>query len=318
MRTRALGKSGIQVGEIGLGTWSLSGEGYGPVAPGIARATLEAAMAEGVTFVETAACYGPAGEMEQMLGALLRDRGRDRLFVSTRIGVERNAPGGARKSFRAVDLPRLAEASLARLGVEYVDAFVLHNPLPTTLRGRERPLDVMRQLRDLGRTRLVGVSIGSVEAGRAALDGGADFLVLPYNLLYPKLLHELAGDIASAGAGVVVRSPLAYGVLAGTWTAERKFEDGDHRNDRWGPSDLARRVRQRDAMRFLVHGHVKSLREAAIRYVLSNALVSVVVVGARTPEQAIENAHAADELPYLPDEDLNQIATRMREEGIDY
>jgi aryl-alcohol dehydrogenase-like predicted oxidoreductase len=317
MRTRQLGRSGITVGEIGLGTWGLSGEGYGPVEPGVARATVEAALDAGVTFVETAACYGPDGAVETMLGEVMRDRGRDALTVATRLGVERPPGGIPRKAFDAVSLTAAAEASLKRLGTERVDAFVLHNPLPSTLYQSEA-LDALRKLQARDQTRLIGVSVGSAEVARLAIKHGVDLLVVPYNLLFPRMLHDLAPDIAASGTAVVARSPLAYGVLADTWTADRQFGENDHRISRWGPAGIARRVRQREVGRCLVAGEVRSLREAAIRYVLANKLVSVVAVGARTPEQAAENAKAADVLPYLADDGFSRIAERMSEEGIDF
>jgi aryl-alcohol dehydrogenase-like predicted oxidoreductase len=317
MRTRKLGKSGIEVGELGIGTWSVSGEGYGPIGPGVARATVEAALDEGVTFIDTAGCYGPDGAVERAIGLALQGRDRDALFVATRIGVDRSGPGVPRKRFDPDGIAALAEASLRRLGGDYVDAFLLHNPLPATLENKW-VFDRLRELQRQGKARLVGVSAGSLAAARAALRHGVDLIELPYNLLHPRLLHALAGELATAEVGVIVRSPLAYGLLAGTWAADRRFADGDHRNERWTPAELARRVRQREAARFLVQGEIKSLREAAIRYVLANHLVSVCVVGARTPVQAKENAHAADTLPYLPDDALATIATRMRDEGIEF
>src|SRR4051794_24417609 len=77
MRKRPLGHTGIEVGEIGIGTWGLSGEAYGPIDPGVARATLESAIGSGCTFVDTAGCYGPGGAVETLIGEVLRDRGRD-------------------------------------------------------------------------------------------------------------------------------------------------------------------------------------------------------------------------------------------------
>jgi aryl-alcohol dehydrogenase-like predicted oxidoreductase len=314
MRTRKLGRSGIDVGEIGLGTWPLSGEGYGPVDAKTARATLEAALDEGVTFVETAGCYGDDGAVEKMIGEVLRSRDRDRAFVSTRIGVDRAGPGAARKRFDKVGLTSLAEVSLKRLGTDRVDAFVLHNPLVETLRDPAHPaFDVLRALRDQGKTRTTGISVSTMDGARAAVQRGVDFIVLPYNLFYNKLLHEISGEASRSNVGIVAVHVLSFGVLAATWGSDRVFGEFDHRADRWSPAALARRMRQREGARYLIKGDVHDLREAAIRFALTNKLVSVAVVGARTPEHARANAHAADVLPYLPNEDLATISERMRE-----
>jgi aryl-alcohol dehydrogenase-like predicted oxidoreductase len=318
MRTRKLPKSGVEIAEIGLGTWGLTGEAYGPVAPGVARATLEAALDAGATLVETAGCYGPDGEIERVIGQVLRERGRDRAFVVTRIGVDRGGLlPGVRKRFEPPALRDLAEHSLRRLGTDHVDAVVLHNPLPVTLHQGDA-VAALQALRAEGKARLVGVSVGSIEAGRAALAHDIDLLEVPYNLLYPQVLHALAGAASSAHVGVLARSTLAYGLLAGTWAADRSFGEHDHRAERWSSAELARRVRQREAARFLVREHVRSLREAAIRFVLANGLVTAALVGARTPEQVRENAAAADALPYLVGDDLGRLATRLRDEGVEF
>ncbi len=314
MRTRHLGRSGITVGEIGLGTWSLSGDGYGPVTPDDARATLEAALDEGCTFVETADCYAE-GRVEEMIGDVLRARGRSKAVVSTRVGVDR---GGEvpRKRFTPDYLTRACEASLKRLKTDYVDALVLHNPLTATL-ARPETWEAMAALKRSGKARLVGASVGSVEAGEAAIRGGAELLVVPYNLFFPKVLHRLSAALSGATVAVVVRSPLAYGALADTWGASRRFRDEDHRMYRWSAADLARRVRQREALRPLVKGDVTSVRDLALRYVLSNGLVSVAVPGARIPEHARQNAHAAATMPYLPESDLASIGQLLSSVGIE-
>lgn len=313
MRTRTLGKSGLSVGEIGLGTWGISGESYGPVPVAQAEATIAAALDAGCTFVDTADCYA-LGATETQIGAAFKSRDRSALTVCTRVGVDRGHNGPVRR-FDAKYLTRACEASLQRLGVDYIDILALHNPsISTLLRGEA--FGALRTLRDAGKIRLLGASVGSVEAGRAAVSQGADALVLPYNLLFPKVLHGLSAEIVTAGVAVIVRSPLAYGLLADTWGPARRFDEGDHRNRRWLPAEIARRARQREKVRALVHDGVTSMRDAALRYVLSNGLVSVAIPGARTADQARQNAQSAATLPYLPDSDMVRIGTIMAAEGI--
>ena len=308
VRKRSLGRSGIAVGELGLGTWGLSGESYGPVSDAGLVQVLEAATDEGCTFFETAACYRE-GRVETCLGQLARGHGRDRLVLSTRIGVDRSVQP-PRKRFETAWINEACEASLRRFDTDHVDVLVLHNPRLATVQ-QGAAIDALVRLRQAGKTRLVGVSIGAVEVGRAALACGVDVLVLPYNLLHPGILHELSGEIAARETAVVVRSPLAYGLLADTWDGDRPFSEDDHRHQRWTSEELARRIRQRDAARLLVHAHVRSLREAALRYVLANGLVSVVVPGARTSEQARQNARSADVLPYLLEDDLARLGQAL-------
>ncbi|MFO0646149.1 MAG: aldo/keto reductase [Polyangiales bacterium] len=314
MRTRQLGRSGITVGEIGLGTWSLSGDGYGPVTPDDARATLQAALEEGVGFIETSDAYAE-GRVESLIGDVLRERGRASAVVSTRVGVDRSGEV-SRKRFDPEYIARACEASLKRMKTDYVDAIVLHNPQVQTLL-RPETWHALGTLKKSGKARLYGVSVGSVEAGEAAVSGGADLLVIPYNLLYSKLLHRLSAALSGAKVAVVARSPFGYGVLADTWGASRRFRDDDHRMYRWSSADLSRRVRQREALRPLMKGDISSMRDLALRYVLANGLVSVVVPGARMVLHARQNAHAAGTTPYLPDADLASMGQILSSVGVE-
>jgi len=304
----------VEVPEVGLGTWSLSGEGYGPVEPDDARRVLETAVEEGCAFFETADCYGE-GRVESLIGEVLEARGRAAAFVSTRVGVDR-AGELTRKNFTPKYLTAACERSLERLRTDHVDALVLHNPQVGTITLGDA-WRCLEELKAAGKARAIGVSVSTVEAGEAAAALAPDLLVVPYNLLFSQVLHRLAGVVSAGPIGVVARSPYGYGVLADTWGASRRFRDDDHRMYRWGASDLARRVKQREALRDLVADGVPSLRALALRYVLANQLVTVAVPGARTPEHVRDNAHLADELPYLPERALASVGQRLRDVGAD-
>ncbi|MBI5517307.1 MAG: aldo/keto reductase [Deltaproteobacteria bacterium] len=314
MRTRSLGRSGLTVGELGLGTWGLSGEGYGPVTEEAAWEALTAAAEEGVTFFECADAYRE-GKVQELLGRLLREHKHEGFTVCTRLGIDR-ASSPPRKRFGRAHLTAACDASLQRLGRGWLDVCLLHNPLLSTLQEGEA-WEALERLKEAGKARLIGASVSSAEAGRVAVKLGAEVLEVPYNLLYPEVLHGLSAEVSAGQVAVIARSPLSYGLLADTWNASRRFGDEDHRLYRWGPADLARRVRQRESARFLVHDAVGSLREAALRYVLANGLVSVTVPGPRTAAQARQNARAAEGLPYLPDEDLSALGRFLREAGVD-
>jgi aryl-alcohol dehydrogenase-like predicted oxidoreductase len=312
MRQRSLGGTGIQVGEIGLGTWGISGEGYGAVEEPLARRTLDVALDEGCNLVETCDAYAN-GAVERWIGDAIRSRGRDKLVVSTRIGVDRSATPPM-KRFAPKYLRAACEGSLRRLGVEAVDCLVLHNPQIGTLTQGEA-METLRALKSEGKARAIGVSASTTGQALAAIDQATEILVLPYNLYFPSVLHGISGYLGGAKVGVIARSPLAYGLLADTWAASRRFDDDDHRLYRWGPADIAARIRQREDLRTLVRGDITTLRAAAIRYVLSNGLVSCAVPGARTPEQAAENAHCADVLPYLNPDDMASMGKLLASIG---
>jgi aryl-alcohol dehydrogenase-like predicted oxidoreductase len=311
-----LGRTAIQVSEIGLGCWSLSGEGYGPVPREQARATLDAALDAGCSVIELASCYGKKGEeIDALVGEAIASRERESVKVILRIGVDRESEP-ARKRFDRGSLQRMLEASLSRMKLSSVDVVLLHNPLASTLERSFDALDALASLRERGLALAMGASVGSIDAARAALKQSIDVIELPYNVLAPRLLHALTPELARVGVGVIARSPLAYGALAGTWTADRPFADDDHRALRWAPEDIARRMRQREVLRPFVKDPVKDLREAALRYVLANPNVHCAVVGARTPEMATQNAAAADTLPYLDPAIFSTLGARLEEEGI--
>lgn len=318
MRTRHLGRSGIQVGEVGLGTWGISGEGYGPIEEPTARAALRAAIEVGGSFIETADSYRE-GEMLTWIGDLKREVGPDKVFASVRVGVDRDLANPVpRKDFSAGYLTAACERALKALGTDSIDALVLHNPSMKTI-ARGEAWAALNALKTAGKVRLIGASVGSEDVGRAVLARKPDLIVLPYNLYVPAMLHRLSYEISSSGAGVVARSPLAYGLLADGWSGARRFSDDDHRLYRWTPKDLTRRMKQRDVLReAMVRPPVLSLREAALRYVLANGLVTVVVPGARTPDQATENARAVEQQPMFSEAALSNLGRIMDDAGIEH
>ncbi|MDP3275182.1 MAG: aldo/keto reductase [Deltaproteobacteria bacterium] len=316
MRTRVLGRTGIEVSEIGLGCWGLSGESYGAVSEQDARATLDSAFAEGCTLVELASCYGPTGhELDRTVGEAVREFGAEKLRVVLRVGVDR-AMTPPQKRFDRSFLMRSVEQSLERMKLDSVAVVLLHNPLSSTLERSFDALDTLASMRERGLALAMGVSAGSVQTARVALKQSVDVISLPYNVLFPRMVHALTPELVRMGVGVLAHATLGYGVLAGTWHADREFDKRDHRASRWEPEDLARRMRQREVLRPFVQGAVLDMREAAVRYVLSNPNVHCALVGARNAEMAKQNAHAADELPYLDPAMFSTLGARLEEEGI--
>ncbi|HEX8792360.1 MAG TPA: aldo/keto reductase, partial [Polyangiaceae bacterium] len=269
MRTRPLGKTGLRVSEMGLGTWGLSGDGYGPVDEATQQRVIERALEMGFSVVDTADAYG-GGRMEQLLGRVLADR-RD-VVVVTKGGTDRTT-SPARKRFDGPYLREAVERSLRRLARRRVDVYLLHNPSVEALEGGEA-VDTMLALKEEGKIGHWGVSIGDVHTGRTALRCQAEVVEMAYNLVQGSDLHRLAGDLIVSGAGILARSTLAYGLLSGSWTKERQFPVHDHRSERWTQVELERRLTQLGALRFLVHGDVPTMRSAAVRFVLANRIVS--------------------------------------------
>jgi aryl-alcohol dehydrogenase-like predicted oxidoreductase len=316
VRKRPLGNTEIEVSELCLGTWGLSGDAYGPVDEAEADRVLYRAVELGIDLFDTADVYG-RGAMERRLARLPRET----TYVVTKIGTDLDATP-PRKRFDLEYLRPAFERSRERLGRERLDVVLLHNPTMHAMAMTE-PFDFLKQLKRLGALRAWGVSAGSAEVARAALDLDADVIEIAYNVFWSGELHEVAGAVSGKGTAILARSVLAHGLLAGGWTDDRDFPIGDHRRDRWTTADLRRRVGQLEALRPVVtgsaetEGAVPSLRAAALRFVLANQLVTSAVIGPRSVvqlEQLVEDAAGGP--PYLRDTILAELAARVRGAGV--
>jgi aryl-alcohol dehydrogenase-like predicted oxidoreductase len=312
MRKRPLGKTGLVVSELAIGTWGLSGDAYGKVEASDAEAVLRRAIDMGFTLVDTADAYG-LGRMEQLCGRLLKDH--PDLVVVTKGGIDRTTDP-PRKSFAGGYLRSAVERSCKRLGVEAIPVYLLHNPAPETVHAGEAT-ETMEELKKEGKIRHWGVAAGDEDVARAAIDRNAEVVELAYNLTHPADLQRIAGDVMVSGCGILARSVLAHGLLTGMWSKERKFEDGDHRTERWTRMELEHRIDQLDAVRFLVKGEVHTLRGAAVRFALAHHLVSSAILGARTREQLEQLVRETGGGPrYLLDDDLRQLPRALDKVGI--
>jgi aryl-alcohol dehydrogenase-like predicted oxidoreductase len=311
VRKRPLGNTEIEVSELCLGTWGLSGDAYGPVADAEVDRVIDRALEVGIDLFDTADVYGK-GAMERRLGARLP---AGTTAVVTKIGTDLDATP-PRKRFDLEHLRPAFERSRERLGRDRLDVVLLHNPSVAALQ-RSEPFDFLKELKRLGALRAFGVSAGSAEVVQAALDGGAEVIELPYNVFNTTDLHHAASTVAEKGAAVLARSVLSHGLLAGQWSAEREFYPGDHRAERWSASEVALRVGQLDALRPLVAGEVQSLRAAALRFVLANQLVTSAVLGPRSAAQLDQLVvEAGSGPPYLRDTALAELTARLRSAGV--
>jgi aryl-alcohol dehydrogenase-like predicted oxidoreductase len=313
VRTRALGKTGLRVSELSLGTWGLSGDAYGPVEAAEAERVIVRAAELGFSLFDTADAYA-AGRMEVLLGkALARYPGAT---VVTKVGTDR-ATVPARKRFDKEHIVASCERSLRRLRPrERIDIYLLHNPSVEALEQGEAT-GAMEELARQGKIAHWGVSAGDVESGRAAIAMGAEVIEIAYNLFHSNELHRMGGEIMVNKVGVLARSTLAYGLLAGLWSKEKTFAEGDHRKDRWTAVELETRLAQLEGVRFLVRGDVHTMRAAAVRFVLANQLVSTAILGPRTVKQLDELVREVGAGPvYMSDEDLARLPRTLDRFGI--
>ncbi|MEV4394244.1 aldo/keto reductase [Nonomuraea sp. NPDC049607] len=309
MEHRTLGRTGRQVGVVGLGAWQL-GADWGEVSEDEAFATLEAAVEAGVTFVDTADVYGD-GRSEQIVGRFAK--AHPGLTVATKMGrrVAQVPSNYVLDNFRAWN-----ERSRRNLGVDTLDLVQLHCP-PTPVYSSDAVFDALDTLVAEQRIAAYGVSVETCEEALTAIARpGVATVQIILNAFRLKPLERVLPAARAAGVGVVARVPLASGLLSGRYDEHTVFAPDDHRtyNRRGESFDVGETFSGVDfgtgleAVRRLA-GLVPegaSMARFALRWILDQPGVSVVIPGARNPGQARSNASAADLGP-LPGETLDAV-----------
>lgn len=313
MRHRVLHGDGSTTSELVLGTWGLSGSGYGPAPEGTLDEVVDRAAALGVTLVDGAEHYGAGGLFRALRAALAR---HPQIGLMARVGVRDH--GG--RLVRSLDPARVTE-SLRRVaedsGRARIDVCMLHAPSVAEL----APGGAVEALRDGVRAGLVrtwGASVSGVAEAHAAIDAGALAVAIPFNAFFQPIYRSIAARARGRGVRVFAHSVLAYGLLAGRWTSEHRFPEGDHRAERWAPHELAARIEHLDVLRRLVRGEVHGLRAAALRYVLNQEGIAAAIVGPRSVAQLDELARdvAHIEGAALPIEDVVAYEALARARGL--
>ena len=301
---------GRTVGVVGLGAWQL-GADWGEVTEADAHATLQAAVDAGVTFIDTADVYGD-GRSEQIVGSFVKDK--PQLTVATKIGrrVEQRPENYTLDNFRA-----WTDRSRANLGVDTLDLVQLHCP-PTPVFRSDATYDALDTLVAEKRIKAYGVSVEKVDEALAAIarPGTASVQII-LNAFRLKPLERVLPAAAAAGVGIIARVPLASGLLSGRYDEHTTFGADDHRNyNRHGEAfdvgetfsgvDFATGLEAVRRLRPLVPAGA-TMAQFALRWILDQPGVTVVIPGARNAEQARANADAAA-LGSLPAETLAEVA----------
>ena len=311
MRLRTLGKTGIEIPELCLGTWGLSGDGYGTVEEAEQDQVIERALGLGITAFDTADAYAK-GAMESRLGRLLE--AHPNAIVITKVGTDRSATPPI-KRFDSEHLREAAQQSKARLK-RRIDVLLLHNPSAIAL-GKPHVAEVMNKLVEDGTIRTWGASVGDANVGKLAIEQGAQVLELAYSAFHPQDLSGVVTLAKEKQVGLLGRSVLAHGLLCGQWPTTKQFPSGDHRRDRWTDDDFKKRISQLAALRPAVYGDVTSLRAAALRYALAQSALSSVVIGPRSAVQLDQLVRdAGKEPPYLTDDAKSSLERRLENVGI--
>ena len=294
LKKRTLGKSGIQVTEIGLGLWAAGGGEWGETDDAESLSGIDAALDQGVTFFDTADVYGD-GHSEEVLGRAMRGR-RDRFIVASKIGW-RGFDGQNRST--AYKTPALliagVESNLKRLQTDHIDVLQSHISFrdPTM----EVFLEGFQKLERDGKVRAYGMSSSDFDYVQAFNhDEGCATLQIDYSLLNRTPEPQIFDYCLKHGIGVIVRGALAMGILTGKLKRDSEFGPGDFRR-KWQTEPDQRAIYEQDLASVAelrgLERDGRTLAQAALQFTLAHPAVTTVIPGARNARQVSANVAAA-------------------------
>ncbi len=310
MHFRPFAATSRNVSEIGLGCWQL-GADWGAVEDAAAVAILNAAADAGVTFLDTADVYG-AGRSETFIGKFLRTR-PEAFFVATKLGRTGDL---FPDTYTRAGVRAATEASLRRLQLERLDLTQLHCVPPAVL-ARGEIFEWLRELRTEGKIAHFGASVESMAEAKVCLaQEGLASLQIIFNLFRQKPIDTLFADAIAKQVAIIVRLPLASGLLSGKMTKATIFPADDHRNynrdgaafnvgETFAGLPFEKGVELTDALQAYVPAGL-SMADFAQRWILDHPAVTTVITGASRSDQAARNARVSS-LPPLPPELHTQL-----------
>ncbi len=294
--TRPLGRTGLQITQVGFGAWAIGGGGWaygwGSQDDADSIAAIKHAVASGINWVDTAAIYG-LGHSEEVVGRAVRELpAAERPYVFTKGGMipDPSKPyAEPQRNLRPESIRNEVEASLRRLGVERIDLYQFHWPdaIGTPI---EDSWGEMARLIDEGKVRAGGVS--NFDVGllwRAERVRHVDSLQPPFSLIHRHSGADVIPWSAAHGTGVIVYSPMQSGILTDDFSRERvarmAADDWRRRDAEFNEPALSRNLALRDALRPIASRHAASIAAVAVAWALSWPGVSGAIVGARSPKQ---------------------------------
>ena len=313
MKYRRLGSTGYQVSEIGFGAWAI-GADWGSVDDATAMAALNAAVDEGVTFIDTADVYGD-GRSERFVARLVEESPDVDLVVATKAG--RRLDPHTAEGYTGANIEAFIDRSLVNLDTDSLDLLQLHCP-PTDVYYQPEMFDALDAMKAKGKIKHYGVSVERIEEAMKAIEyPGVETVQIIFNMFRQRPAERFL-DLALAGEiGVIVRVPLASGLLTGKMRADTEFAADDHRSyNRHGEAfDVGETFAGVDYETGLAAvSEIEALRptdatmaQFALKWILMHDAVSTAIPGAKNVDQAVANAAASD-LSLLDAETMEGVA----------
>jgi aryl-alcohol dehydrogenase-like predicted oxidoreductase len=299
MKYRIVGRTGLKVSEIGFGAWAIGGPavlgdlqiGWGKVNDSVSLTALETAFDLGINFYDTADVYGN-GHSEELIGKAFHLK-RDKVIIASK-GGNRTINEKWVKDFSDKWITEAVEQSLKRLQTDYIDVYQLHTPGLEEVNRAFNCFDCLEKLKAQGKIRFYGISISPINHGIEMIKSGkGDVIQVVYNILNRQAENELFPLAEKNNIGIIVRVPLASGFLTGKFTKDVKFPIDDHRS-RQTEQQIKEIIEKVEKLKFLTEGKKRTLAQTALQFILHRTEVSVIIPGAKTSEQVIDNAKASD------------------------
>jgi aryl-alcohol dehydrogenase-like predicted oxidoreductase len=312
MEYRQLGRTNLTVSTVSFGAWAIGGT-WGPVDDTASMAALHAAVDAGVNFVDTADVYGD-GRSERLVARLRRERAGERIYVTTKAG--RRLPTQTREGYTRENLNTWVDRSLKNLETDKIDLLQLHCPHPAVYDSPE-VFEILDNLIRAGKLRYYGVSVETVdEAFRAMRNPNVQSVQIIFNMFRLKPAERFFAAARERKVGILARVPLASGLLTGKLKANSTFAEDDHRRfnrngERFDKGETfsgvpyAVGLEAVEELRKLLPAGA-TLSQLALRWILMFPEVTCTIPGAKTAEQARDNAAAAS-LPPLSESTMAAV-----------
>lgn len=305
MEKRTLGKSNLSASVIGLGCWQLGGD-FGPAGVENTQEILQAADSHGITFWDTADVYG-GGKSEQAIGDWTQQYVKPRVLVS-KVGRDGSLYPD---SYSADNVKRSIEGSLTRLQVDSLDLVQLHCVPPKELQ-QDTIWNILEDCRSQGLIKHYGASVETIEEGLLCLDKpGLTSLQIIFNIFRQDAIEQLLPQAKAADVGIIVRLPLASGLLSGKFGRQANFTENDHRHfnkdgkyfnvgETFSGLPYEKGVELTEALKSLVPNDI-ALSQLALRWIIDHPQVTTVIAGSSSAKQVEQNADVASLAPLSRD-----------------
>ncbi len=308
MNYRKLGKTGFKIAEISLGTWQVGGKWGDDFNHDNADKILNTAIDSGINFIDTADVYGD-GESEKAVGRVVRSR-KERIYVATKCG--RKLSPHVNEAYQPRVIRKFVEASLQNMQLETLDLIQLHCP-PIEVYYRPEIFEFFDKLKDEGKIQHLGVSVEKVEEALKAIDyDNVTTVQIIYNMFRQRPSELFFREAQRKDVGIIVRVPLASGLLSGKFSRTSRFGKGDHRyfnrkgeafdrGETFSGIDYEIGLQAVEELKKLFPDR-ENLAPVALKWILMRDEISCIIPGASNPDQVLSNIKALEIHPFTPEQ----------------